>query len=224
MASPIGGTNQGNGLQNLQAQIRQWIKEELDARARGGIGLHVDGATGNLIIDQGEIQSGNYAAGSTGWVLLPNGNAEFNALTLRAGIIGNDALTNPVVFGSVGGSISNFAVTTTHTIFGSQNITVPAGFTQATILAMVDTTIYNTGSADYLYIQGNIGGVAGGTSGVSVGGGSYNGREASAIRTLTGLTGGSTIAVGATIFTQSTTIAASASNIANINAIALFLR
>ena len=74
---PVGGPNTGNGHQELKARVIGWIRDELHAAAQGGIGLHVDGATGNLIIDQGEVQSGNYVAGTSGWALQPTGNAEF---------------------------------------------------------------------------------------------------------------------------------------------------
>lgn len=85
MASPIGHpANQGNGIDQLKAQVLGWIREELGRAAQGGIGLHLDGATGNLIIDAGQVQSGNYAAGSTGWALKPTGDGEFDGVSIAA--------------------------------------------------------------------------------------------------------------------------------------------
>ncbi len=85
MGSPVGGANQGNGSQELEARIREWVRDELSKAARGGIGLHLDGSTGNLIIDKGDVRSGNYAPGSAGWDLAPSGSAELGATTVRGG-------------------------------------------------------------------------------------------------------------------------------------------
>ena len=50
MASPIGNpSNLGNGYDQIRAQVIGWIRTEIQASRTGGIGLHVDGATGDLI-------------------------------------------------------------------------------------------------------------------------------------------------------------------------------
>lgn len=226
MASPVGGTNQGNGDQELWAQIRQVIRQEIAAAARGGIGLHVDGVTGNLIIDKGEVQSGNYAAGSAGWALMPTGDAEFNNLTLRAGIIGNDALANPTIFGSVGASSTGaLAVTTAGADVVPQSITIPAGFTRATILCITDATIANTsGTGDYAYVSASINSLAGGEVSSWVANGFAVGISSSAIRSLTGLTPGGTIPVAGHLRTGTVNFPAQTATSVNVNAIALFLR
>lgn len=125
--------------------------------------------------------------------------------------------------GSVGTSAIGFAPTTTLTDVASANITVPSGFTQAVILVTVDVSAANTtASGAYLYVSARAGAGGGGESfnycpaGVAVAG------PASAIRTFTGLSGG-TITVNARVRTSAGTWTYAA-NQANVNAIALFLR
>jgi hypothetical protein len=146
MALPVNGTNLGSPEQELWKQIRQVIREELHHAARGGIGLHVDGATGNLIIDKGEVQSGNYVPGSVGWGLLPNGDAEFNQLTLRSGIIGNDALTNPVGFAGNKGSVNAVVPPASYGTACSANLTIPSWVGSAVVIAIASIGATSSGS------------------------------------------------------------------------------
>lgn len=224
MASPVNGGNQGNGFDQLKAQIQAWIKEEIANALRGGIGLHLDGETGNLIIDQGEIQSGNYVPGSSGWGLLPSGNAEFNSLTLRSSIIGPAALTNPLDVGFGSNSGSNFAVGTSAAVVTYWDIPVPAGFTQAVVLVTVNASCKNTtAAADFLYVSAMAVTGSGGEADVPIAAGSWGSAAASAGQKVTGLTGGSNLRVSARV-RAGTAWAADPSNIANVDAIAVFLR
>lgn len=218
MAIPVAGTNVGNGVQDLMGQIRLMIREELANAARGGIGLHVDGATGNLIIDQGNAQSGNYAAGSAGWALFPTGNAEFNAITLRGGIIGNDALTSPLSMASSGAGQTGITPGATADYAGSL-IPVPTGYTRAIVHCTVDTSAIPGAGAPLLNITAVIAAVVGSTAQVSST--SNMTASTSAIRTFTGLSGG-TISIAARIWGSGTFSAGGTS--ANCNAIAVFLR
>lgn len=225
MASPIGHpANQGNGIDQFKAQVLKWIREELGRAAQGGNGLHINGATGDLIIDQGEVQSENYVAGSTGWALKPTGDAEFSSLTLRSGIIGNDALASPADFGASGTSATGFGLTSTPTDRAASTIGVPSGYTRAIVMCTVDATAVNTVLSGLLMLSANINGTRGGENSGAPGPNSYYANaSASAIRTLTGLSGGN-ITVAATVHCDAGTWAADTHNIANCNAIAVFLR
>ena len=119
-----------------------------------GTGMHPNG--------EGGIDSDNYVAGASGYSFGSDGNAEFNDLTLRGGIIGNDALTNPVKVSGVWQTASNFTVAVAWSTIISTDVTVPAGFTACTIQANGRVTaFYNnagTGSGvDYLYANMYVG-------------------------------------------------------------------
>ncbi|OIQ84056.1 hypothetical protein GALL_341360 [mine drainage metagenome] len=228
MALPIPSYNSisGNGDQNFKAVVMGWIREEIGRAAQGGANgaLHIDGATKNLIIDQGEIQSGNYVTGSAGWALQPDGNAEFNVLTLRSGIIGPDALTNPADFGASGTSETGFGLTSTPTNRAASTIAVPAGYTRAEVHVTVDATAINTALSGLLIVSASINGITGGeNSGGPVPNSYYANASASAIRTLTGLSGGN-ITVATAVHCDAGTWPANANNIANCNASVVFLR
>jgi hypothetical protein len=271
--------NQGNGIDQFKAVIMQWICDEIGRASQGGIGLHLDGATGNLVIDNGDVRSGNFVAGTSGWDLKPTGDQELHGntviggstsiagtlavgaattiggtlgvtgvtnlgaatvvsgplnvtgpmtvggtLSLPAGIIDNAALASPVQHGSSGSSGSGFAVNTTHTLRGAGSITVPAGFSQATIMCVVDATAINgvTTGGGYLQVQASIAGSPGGTGTSLAAYGYQAGASASAIRTITGLSGG-TIAVGAFVYATAD-FGTNALNLADVNAIAIFTR
>ena len=85
----MGLPNQGDGVDQFKAQVIQWIREEIAKAAQGGANgsLHIDGATGNLVVDRGDIRSGNYVAGTSGWDLAPSGAAELGPTTVRGGTI-----------------------------------------------------------------------------------------------------------------------------------------
>lgn len=146
MASPVGGLNQGSGEQEFKARIISWVREELANQARGGIGLHLDGATGNLIIDKGDVRSGNYVAGSAGWNLAPSGDAEFNALTLRAGIVGNDALANPVAFAGNKGSVNAVLPPTSYGTACTADLTIPSWAGSVVVMATASISATSSGS------------------------------------------------------------------------------
>lgn len=145
-------------------------------------------------------------------------------LSLPAGIIGNDALANPVNFGGIGFSSTAFTVTTSSTAVITRTITIPTGFTQAAIIGVSTAGAINgSTSAGYLYIQTVVNG--GGGSVMPAYGGPSGGWAfvcASAMRTLTGLTPGS-ITVATNLY-ASTAWGSNAANIANLDVIALFSR
>ena len=102
-------------------------------------------------------------------------------LSLPAGIIGNDALANPVASQSVYDTVSNFTlgasrpVTSPITVIKTVTITVPAGFTAANVSMISRVFAYNnntTGGAngtggDYLYGQTGIAGTYDSSAAVS---------------------------------------------------------
>ncbi|MGZ4556651.1 MAG: hypothetical protein ACXVXZ_13055 [Mycobacteriaceae bacterium] len=140
-------------------QMREDIKrlQQSFSSFLSGMGLSVPASgvaqvDGSLVVQNGEAKSGNYASGSAGWHLGNDGNAEFNALTLRAGIVGNGALTNPVTFDGNGGATTNFAIPTTSSVVNSVTNVVPAGITKMASFVTGSISGFNgTAAADYLF-------------------------------------------------------------------------
>lgn len=180
---------------------------------------------GDLVIDpDGAAQSSDFVAGATGWRLTGD-SAEFNDLILRGGIIGNDALANPVDIAGAGDSQSGFSVTTTATLYAQAALTVPEGYTRAIIQALATATAANTSAdADFLYVRAVINAAGGGENYARVAANGYGTAAATAIRTLTGLVGGQSIPVGCRLRTNNGSWPAFTGNISNIDAIAIFLR
>ena len=144
---------------------------------------------------------------------------------LAAQLVSINALIGAQVqHGSSGTSETAFSVNTTHTLRATGSITVPAGFTRVTVLCTVDATAINgvTTAGAYLQVQASIAGTPGGTATGYAGYGYQTGASASAIRTITGLSGG-TIALGAVVFATAD-FGTSALNLADVNAIAIFTR
>lgn len=98
-----------------------------------------------LLVANGTIQSPNFngvaatnTVGTTGYGLDgPTGNAVFNNIALRGGIIGNDALANPVSPLAANGSTTGLSNTFgSYVAANTQTLAVPAGFTQANVVAI----------------------------------------------------------------------------------------
>lgn len=139
-----------------------------------------------------------------------------------AAALANAAIANLLSVGSVGNSSSGF----NHTASGNyaiSNITVPIGYTSATILCVVDTTASVSSGIGAFNLSASIGGTTGGTSSQSLDFSWNFTASASGIRTLTGLTGGSTIAVAANI-SSGTGAFNPTFAVANCNAIAIFTK
>ncbi|WP_427018591.1 hypothetical protein ACQCSX_08690 [Pseudarthrobacter sp. P1] len=146
-------------------------------------------------------------------------------LSLPPGIINNAALATPVQIGTASNGINNYAITTTSTVRASVALTVPAGFTQAIVIANPTAMGQNsTASSDYLYVQAVVQAVNGGELYTAAPAGLGVGLGAPFHTTLTGLTGGQTITVGVATRAGTTTWAASTANQANIYATAIYLR
>lgn len=127
--------------------------------------------------------------------------------------------------GACGLTGTGFAVTTTQAQCASGSIIIPDGYTQAIVQNVVMVSALNDQAVgDYLYAASSINGITGAQC-ISplVDAGTPAGVTASAIRTLTGLAGGS-IPVGASVMSGSGAWSSSGFSSATINAIAIFLR
>jgi len=169
----------------------------------------------------GIFRSGNYAAGSAGFRITPDGNAEFNQLTLRNGIIGDAALTNPVQVGSADGTVASLTQTSTETTYITESITVPSGFTTALVMATCTSGLTANASASVIESRPVINGVQGeriastapATDGMSV--------SSTFATVLTGLSGSFT--VQGTSRGTTGNVTANSGN-CRISALAVFLR
>ena len=202
-------------IQELENKIKELAAADLFAP----MGIHpLPGATQ---FDGNVTSNGQLTANG----LTVNGAAVIaGTLSLPAGIINNDALLNPVQYGSVGVSEQSYVVDTTSRKRGVTNITVPAGYTKATVLTVANVNGANsTASSDILLIQAYAGGAGGGSSAATIPAGGIDSATASAINSFTGLSGG-TIEVGCYVSCNAGPWASSVWNLANVNAIVWFTR
>lgn len=189
-------------------------------------GMHPNG--------QGGIDSDNFVAGVSGYQFKDDGDAEFNQLTLRGGIIGNDALASPVVPGVVNASSTGITVGTgSFGVVASQNATVPTGCTR--LLAHATGMVYavnpnttggtNGAGGDVMAALCAVGSTSGLTAGVSISGG--NGQTSvscSVAVLLEGLTPGSTVTFATKAQAVLQSFGSNATNQANISASLIWLR
>jgi hypothetical protein len=183
-----------------------------------GTGMHPNG--------EGGIDSDNFVAGTSGYSFGSDGNAEFNDLTLRGGIIGNDALTNPVRGDSAYTATSGFSLDTVGaTPLASQSWFTPDGFTTADILIVGRVFAYNnTAGLDYLQARSRVYIPSTGAQGygnampVAVSGSSGSGKNDSPISIkVEGLTDGQEIRLQVQAWTSFANWAANAGNIADVS-------
>ena len=138
----------------LMAEFRK-LSNRMDKMERSAPlrNASISGGSGLTVYDGGIIAIKDQGS------LLVDGNMDINGparitgpLELPAGIIGNDALANPITVDQSSTVEVNFAVPSTDKDFAPANVPVPDGFTRA--LVMVVTTagaINTTTSPDYLY-------------------------------------------------------------------------
>jgi hypothetical protein len=113
------------------------------------------------MVVSGVIRSENFAAGASGWRLTSTG-LEVNDLTLRGGIIGNDALANPITGRS--GNAMQTQITLPTASFGGYaavNVAVPAGFTRAEVLAVSSCFVGSSTSSNAAAMKTRINGADG---------------------------------------------------------------
>ena len=153
------------------------------------------------------------------------GDAVFSGdLAVPNGSISNEALQNPIEEGAIGYSASAFTVPTSAAAVATRTMNIPAGFTQASVMVVVSFGVWNpTTTAGYFYGRATIDGTSGAGLPALVQPSGYGTVTTSAIRTLDSLTPGGQITVSATCNGPSGWGAA-ASNVVNIDAIAIFRR
>jgi hypothetical protein len=94
------------------------------------------------VADLGQFRSANFVPGSSGWGLAPTGNAEFNAITLREGIVGTAALASPVLAVKDWADFDEVTLTTTSmTVLGQFSVIAPSWATTYTAVATGTCTI-----------------------------------------------------------------------------------
>lgn len=182
---------------------------------------------GDLIANDGVLRSENFLHGSTGWRLQPGGNVEVNDITIRGGIIGNDALTDPVSPRAPHADATGFNISKTgFTVPAEVTVPVPSGYSSALVIAIAQGGGYNNLSAleDQLYVAARIDGVvppgwAAETTSVD---NQMTNAVAAGTKLLTGL--GASFTIGCAMRSFSFNWTDGAFNTANIDAIVLFLR
>lgn len=145
-------------LKSLQRQITELrAAQTLNAASVGTGGLSSSNFDGTLTPP---------AVGTQGWGLAggPNGAAIVGTLYVRDGIIGDDALTNPVAPASLDGTNTGLTLTTSDSSLRSGTIAVPDGFSTALVLANGAVGgVNSTGSLDGISAHIVIAGVSGDT-------------------------------------------------------------
>lgn len=184
-----------------------------------------DGGINSTNFD-GDLNAGN--PGTKGWA-MDDDQAAFGELLLRDGIVGNAALTNPLVPAVAHDDADGFSVAGPGwgTIM-SVTVPVPTGFTQALILNLTvnASAINSTGATGWLYCQPIIPGFPG--LGWSIGSpdtpaGATAVSSDTQTRLLTGLSGSFTIN-GQVTTNSASSWAANPVNVANLYASIVFLR
>jgi hypothetical protein len=201
------------------------VLDTLDANGLTVSGGSVTINNGNLVVTgTGLAESGNFVAGTTGWALRPNGNAEFNNVTIRGGILDNDMLTNPIVPQAFHVEADSFALSTTLTTKLTKTITVPSGYTQALVYATAQMNAVNTtASPDYCFLSVTLPtGAIGWSSGTLTQVGAFQSQSASAGTSLSSLSG--SFNINAKASSQTASWSADAANTMNIDGIVLFFR
>jgi hypothetical protein len=228
----IGGAASGSDwipreLHRLSEELRELKSARtLEAATIGQGGIQVDSG--------GSIRSTDFdgalpaTAGTAGWALGGAGsNAIFNSVVLRGGIIGNDALTSPVLPSNIHADQGPFSMTTTPVSKCSTTVTVPAGYTKAAIIAGASGSARNKNTIqDYWYIKIRVNGVNGPGYAAACDG-QPNASIGLAITTTffqTGLVGGGTFTIEIWAATGSVAWASDSFNALNLDALVLFLR
>lgn len=116
---------------------------------------------GGLVVGgNGWIHSDNWngtsqaVPGTVGWALGgPLGTAIINTLVLRQGIIGNDALTNPITVATAQNWTQGWGLPNPEQTLATASIVVPAGFTNAAVLVFVNFSILGTAGSGDSYVR-----------------------------------------------------------------------
>ena len=179
---------------DIEARLRRL--EQRQPFASTPIRPQADGTVRSDNFD-GDILNGD--PGTKGWQLSTDA-AAFGDLYLRGGIIGNDALTNPLEKKRIRNSATNYAVPSgSFTQVCSVNATVPDGFTGVMAIANGYNFVRNTNTTggsngaggNLVYTLVGFGGLFTDAEGWPLsGGGGFTGSGVSDTFDITGLTGG----------------------------------
>jgi hypothetical protein len=213
-------------LAAIEARLRELtVQRSLESATIGGGGLRSEDFDG--VLDPP-------AAGTQGWGLSgENGNAIFNNIVLRGGIIGDDALANPITAMRLQASNTIFSISTTFASKASDTVTTPAGFTSALIMAIGQISAINSrGSAGLLKARVSVDGFPNAPQVGEAGPSAYT-QVSNSYATVLGtlafaspLTSGQVIpiSVEAAVDTGSWSPVTGSDNLAALSVIALFLR
>ena len=164
------------------------------------------------------------AAGSNGWAVTAAGVGIFSQLALADGIIGDDALANPVATAVVNNSNGGLNGSSSAVTVVSANIPVPAGFTRAQVLLIGSCgATCNASGGSYIEMAAQIGAAVGHTNAAWIPAGVGNGGTANFGRVVTGLSGGNITVQMRALETTPANIAAGTVG-GDLSATAVFLR
>ncbi|QDG65859.1 hypothetical protein NIBR502772_06175 [Pseudarthrobacter sp. NIBRBAC000502772] len=202
---------QGREVKDLKRTVQQLAAANPLATAG------ISAVEGGIIVEGSETVNGP---------LIINGPATITgALNLPAGIIGNDALANPMIVEAASNYLNNYAVGTTSTARATVTLGVPDGFTTAVVMTNATAMAQNsTATTDYLYVQAVVDGVSGGEMYTSAGPGLAVGIASPFNTTIYGLVNGQDITVSVATRTGFATWTASTANQANIYVTVLYFR
>lgn len=226
-----GGQIPVTDLDGLARRLRDMERDIAELRANTlGVNGIVIGNRGSL--RTADFDGTDFAHPGTKGVYLASeagvGRLVVNDIYLRGGIIGNDALANPldaeVTSGSAGATIA-YTTTSDTIVFTGTPIIVPAGFTDAIVVATGIVTAFNTSASyDFLYSRCFIGGVGGprgvqgATAGATISVPSQHARK------LTGLSGGTSLSIQMAGWTQGNVWTGTAGSDAAVTGFAVFSR
>ena len=210
-AVPSGMTPQDNPRQpkdGIQALVQQFHAFRVEVRERF-----------NNLLQQAGIRVEKDLVRFVGAVRIEG------TLDLPAGIIGNDALTSPVVPAPFYAASSNFAVPNSWTAALEHLLTTPAGFTQCVVIANAWARIKNTSgaTASSFGCLAQIDGASGPwDDDRAIPDNLFGNLQATYATLVSGLTDGETIAIRTRVF-SSPALSADADNQATINGVVLWL-
>jgi len=213
------------GLKDVKRDVQQLAA----ANPLGAAGIRaVDG--GIVVEGSIEVQGAETVSGT----LDVTGNADFTGnvriggtLDLPAGIVNNDALSDPIVPAAYHADIQNISITSGPNVEKLRiDVPVPAGYTRALVnLTATMNMLNNSGASDSAFLGANINGVS---PGWSSNGTAAAGAEVSLSNTVAllveGLAGGTFPLTGKASSNTGTWAASGSSAVMNLNATVLFLR
>jgi hypothetical protein len=133
---------------NIPASNPEYMTEE---QTRGLLKESLSKYDGLFRVLSGNIQSGNFVTGSTGWALNALGNIEANAGTFRGTLDAATISGSAISGGTIVGTVITTATSGDRTIFDSNNLRFYNGETQEGFMRPDSTTNLVIGSAGSIY-------------------------------------------------------------------------